>query len=128
SSASALRDCHCRHTDSAAAVSPTRSTSRFTWAWMDLNHRPLPYQGSALTRLSYRPQVLDEGISPALCERDLDTADEVGAHVVNERGQRRERREQNDVDEADDKRDDEHPSEAHPGNDAAAALRTLDVT
>ena len=23
---------------------------------MDLNHRPLPYQGSALTRLSYRPQ------------------------------------------------------------------------
>ena len=22
---------------------------------MDLNHRPLPYQGSALTRLSYRP-------------------------------------------------------------------------
>jgi hypothetical protein len=25
------------------------------WAWMDLNHRPLPYQGSALTELSYRP-------------------------------------------------------------------------
>ena len=22
---------------------------------MDLNHRPLPYQGSALTELSYRP-------------------------------------------------------------------------
>jgi hypothetical protein len=22
---------------------------------MDLNHRPLPYQGSALTKLSYRP-------------------------------------------------------------------------
>jgi hypothetical protein len=27
----------------------------FWWAWMDLNHRPLPYQGSALTELSYRP-------------------------------------------------------------------------
>jgi hypothetical protein len=26
------------------------------WAWMDLNHRPLPYQGSALTELSYRPE------------------------------------------------------------------------
>src|SRR6476661_6910179 len=26
-----------------------------SWAWMDLNHRPLPYQGSALTELSYRP-------------------------------------------------------------------------
>ena len=24
---------------------------------MDLNHRPLPYQGSALTRLSYRPTI-----------------------------------------------------------------------
>jgi hypothetical protein len=23
---------------------------------MDLNHRPLPYQGSALTELSYRPE------------------------------------------------------------------------
>src|SRR6202044_3371518 len=28
---------------------------RAGWAWMDLNHRPLPYQGSALTELSYRP-------------------------------------------------------------------------
>jgi hypothetical protein len=27
----------------------------YSWAWMDLNHRPLPYQGSALTGLSYRP-------------------------------------------------------------------------
>ena len=25
---------------------------------MDLNHRPLPYQGSALTKLSYRPLLL----------------------------------------------------------------------
>jgi hypothetical protein len=25
---------------------------------VDLNHRPLPYQGSALTRLSYRPILL----------------------------------------------------------------------
>nr|ADI18418.1 hypothetical protein [uncultured delta proteobacterium HF4000_08N17] len=25
------------------------------WAWVDLNHRPHPYQGCALTKLSYRP-------------------------------------------------------------------------
>ncbi len=31
--------------------------SELGWAWMDLNHRPLPYQGSALTELSYRPEV-----------------------------------------------------------------------
>ena len=30
------------------------------WAWMDLNHRPLPYQGSALTGLSYRPSCFAE--------------------------------------------------------------------
>jgi hypothetical protein len=30
------------------------------WAWMDLNHRPLPYQGSALTELSYRPMRADK--------------------------------------------------------------------
>ena len=27
------------------------------WAQMDLNHRPLPYQGSALTKLSYGPEI-----------------------------------------------------------------------
>src|SRR5450755_1723962 len=27
---------------------------------MDLNHRPLPYQGSALTELSYRPMRADK--------------------------------------------------------------------
>jgi hypothetical protein len=37
--------------------SPTRnSLLSGQWAWMDLNHRPLPYQGSALTELSYRPE------------------------------------------------------------------------
>ena len=36
-------------------------TSGFVgWAWMDLNHRPLPYQGSALTELSYRPMRADK--------------------------------------------------------------------
>ena len=25
------------------------------WAWVDLNYRPHPYQGCALTKLSYRP-------------------------------------------------------------------------
>src|SRR4051794_40758299 len=28
------------------------------WAWMDLNHRPHPYQGCALTELSYRPETV----------------------------------------------------------------------
>ena len=26
------------------------------WAYLDLNQGPLPYQGSALTKLSYRPE------------------------------------------------------------------------
>jgi hypothetical protein len=55
SSASALRVRQLRNAASAAAIAPTITTRRFTWAWMDLNHRPLPYQGSALTELSYRP-------------------------------------------------------------------------
>ncbi len=36
-----------------------RSRTLRGWAWMDLNHRPLPYQGSALTELSYRPRTTD---------------------------------------------------------------------
>ena len=28
------------------------------WVWVDLNHRPHPYQGCALTKLSYRPAFL----------------------------------------------------------------------
>ena len=28
------------------------------WAYLDLNQGPLPYQGSALTKLSYRPQTI----------------------------------------------------------------------
>ena len=31
------------------------------WVWVDSNHRPHPYQGCALTKLSYRPK-LAEGI------------------------------------------------------------------
>jgi hypothetical protein len=31
---------------------------------MDLNHRPLPYQGSALTKLSYRPETKRQTIGP----------------------------------------------------------------
>jgi hypothetical protein len=32
------------------------------WAWMELNHRPHAYQACALTKLSYRPQmILDLG-------------------------------------------------------------------
>ena len=29
---------------------------RMLWAYLDLNQGPLPYQGSALTKLSYRPE------------------------------------------------------------------------
>ena len=28
----------------------------YWWVWVDLNHRPHPYQGCALTKLSYRPK------------------------------------------------------------------------
>ena len=28
------------------------------WVWVDSNHRPHPYQGCALTKLSYRPKVV----------------------------------------------------------------------
>src|SRR5688572_1476621 len=38
------------------------------WAWMDLNHRPLPYQGSALTGLSYRPLFPSEQPTASLLE------------------------------------------------------------
>src|SRR3954471_11253615 len=39
--------------------SPPMSSS-FQWAWMDSNHRPHPYQGCALTELSYRPEAVEE--------------------------------------------------------------------
>jgi hypothetical protein len=33
------------------------------WAWEDLNLRLLPYQGSALTELSYRPEACGQIIA-----------------------------------------------------------------
>src|SRR5438105_15197447 len=36
------------------------------WAWMDLNHRPHPYQGCALTKLSYRPDHVPTRPGPPL--------------------------------------------------------------
>src|SRR6185295_11055383 len=83
------------------------------WAWLDLNQRPHPYQGCALTELSYRPggrcrglhharrqayAGLRKGVNrgpdlrvtrrsvqlPAFGERDLDPADDVGEQVVQE--------------------------------------------
>src|SRR2546429_6687449 len=76
---------------------------------MDLNHRPLPYQGSALTELSYRPlpsEIEDPGDSTRLArlqkrvnripsapltlrQRDLNTADDVADQVVQERDEHR---------------------------------------
>src|SRR3954467_11791517 len=107
---------------------------------MDLNHRPLPYQGSALTELSYRPQnnrrlnveppdetTATAAASTALGEGHLDTTDEVRAHVVDEGGQRRESGQQDHVDEADHERDAEDAAEAQPGRHSAAALGSLDV-
>ena len=32
------------------------------WVWVDSNHRPHPYQGCALTKLSYRPVFQLKGI------------------------------------------------------------------
>ena len=32
----------------------------FPWAYLDLNQGPHPYQGCALTRLSYRPESVAE--------------------------------------------------------------------
>src|SRR3954453_23996201 len=46
--------------------------------------------------------------------RDLDTADEVGADVVDERRQRREGGEQDDVDRAENECDGEYAAEAQP--------------
>lgn len=58
---------------------------------MDLNHRPLPYQGSALTRLSYRPRSEGDVTGSAnaiylsvlvVRQDDLYTARQADRHVV----------------------------------------------
>ena len=63
---------------------------------MDLNHRPLPYQGSALTRLSYRPRSEGDitGSAHAIClsvlvvrQDDFYAARQAYGHVVQEREQ-----------------------------------------
>lgn len=44
---------------------PARHNSEpipISWAQMDLNHRPHPYQGCALTGLSYEPQSKAESV------------------------------------------------------------------
>ena len=41
---------------SQLSYSPRDTTS--WWAWVDSNYRPHPYQGCALTRLSYKPKTL----------------------------------------------------------------------
>src|SRR5712691_11278137 len=79
---------------------------------MDLNHRPLPYQGSALTELSYRPipsEIEQPGDSTrvatprkrvkrspsvpvTLGQGDLDTTNDVADQVVQERDEHRQGR------------------------------------
>src|SRR5512132_529782 len=104
-----------------------------SWAWMDLNHRPLPYQGSALTELSYRPVQSDTknartsssvarlpervkrtpSAPLTLGERDLDATDDVTDQVVQERDEHPQRR----------PHEREHASdEEEPGED----LRSID--
>ena len=39
------------------------------WVWVDSNYRPHPYQGCALTKLSYRPVLKREGILTFILER-----------------------------------------------------------
>src|ERR1700734_188310 len=90
---------------------------RAGWAWMDLNHRPLPYQGSALTELSYRPLPFPgmrmaltlgkcrrdrlshspENPSVGLPEGDLDTATQMGDEVVDHGSDRGQCGDQDDV-------------------------------
>ena len=86
---------------------------------MDLNHRPLPYQGSALTELSYRPRYVPQKDTstarplPIASGRGLrtfaedlllfgqghlDATDQVGGEVVHVGGQRRQRGDHHGVD------------------------------
>ena len=39
------------------------------WVWVNSNHRPHPYQGCALTKLSYRPVLKRGGILAFIHER-----------------------------------------------------------
>ena len=83
------------------------------WACLDLNQGPLPYQGSALTELSYRPvrhglgakEYAGKGYriwrcagSVALLQRDLYAAREVSGDVVEHRADRGQCRDEHDID------------------------------
>ena len=45
---------------------PRRGRGSRRWAYLDLNQGPHPYQGCALTRLSYRPVRDGQGYQPGL--------------------------------------------------------------
>src|SRR4051794_39093030 len=106
---------------------------------MDLNHRPLPYQGSALTKLSYRPgdrrkipqrrRPLPIGSGEAFetieelllfGERELDATDQVGGDVVEVRAERGERGDHDDVDQSDDRGHAEHAGQREERLDVEA--------
>ena len=36
---------------------PNKLPQEIWWVWVDLNRRPHPYQGCALTKLSYKPKI-----------------------------------------------------------------------
>src|ERR1700734_2074952 len=96
---------------------------------MDLNHGPLPYQGSALTELSYspRPATTRAAIRKitvsatdtltdlvGLLQGDLDTADQPGRQVVDNRADREQGRDQHHIDTAEQHRVAEHPGRREP--------------
>src|SRR5437588_8752584 len=114
---------------------------------MDLNHRPLPYQGSALTELSYTPSYPRNASTPervpqlrpdgepageALLrfpQRYLDPADEVRREVVHHRADRGEGGDQEHVEHAEECRVTEDRRRGEPVRDvhAVGALARGDV-
>src|ERR1700733_15308563 len=111
---------------------------------MDLNHRPLPYQGSALTELSYRPLPfpgMRMALTPGKCRRDrlshspenpsvglpegdLDTATQMGDEVVDHGSNRGQRGDQDDVHRAEQHGVAEDPGGREPVADTRPRGRT----
>ncbi len=77
-----LRACSFQSSPKGSAGDPAKQPAGLPWAHLDLNQGPLPYQGSALTGLSYgpvvvrrrtrensrRPQDALSGFLPSVCE------------------------------------------------------------
>src|SRR5687767_10811491 len=93
------------------------------WAYLDLNQGPLPYQGSALTELSYRPHNSAQRYrtpharnesgrgASVLTERDLETAEQLRREVVQMGADRGQRGHENHVDRRQHEGEPEQPAE-----------------